>query len=59
MPWLLLLLGADCTFILLLWLADIKALQALAAFLVLGTLLLFLQRYASGITGGRRRFWLF
>lgn len=41
MPWLLLLLGADCTFILLLWLADIKALQALAAFLVLGTLLLF------------------
>ena len=41
LPWLLLLLGTDGVFVLLLWLADIQALKAFAAFLVLGTLLLF------------------
>ena len=41
LPWLLLLLGTDGVFVLLLWLADIQVLKAFAAFLVLGTLLLF------------------
>ena len=41
MPWLLLLLGMDCAFILLLWLADIQALLALSSAIVLGTIILF------------------
>lgn len=41
MPWLLLLLGVDGFGALLLWMADVKAFQALAAVLLLATLLLF------------------
>lgn len=41
MPWLLLLLGMDCAFILMLWLADIQALLALSSAIVLGTIILF------------------
>ena len=62
MPWLLLLLGMDCAFILLLWLADIQALLALSSAIVLGTIILFsavLTAVCLRITGGRRRFWLF
>lgn len=58
---LLLLLGMDCAFILLLWLADIQALLALSSAIVLGTIILFsavLTAVCLRITG-RRRFWLF
>ncbi len=54
-PWLLLLLGVDAFSMLLLWLADVKAIQSMGVVIVLATILLFLSLCCLLSIAGKKR----